>query len=224
MTQSTVQARAIVVQTQEEERHRLAQTLQAGPAQLLANATLEIETYLQLRDAQPLTARAGLEALLRELQQGLMDLRGLIANLQPPGLEEFGLVASLQRYVEQFSQQTGIPVELVGWDHLTARLPDTVEWAIFRVAQEALDNVRKHAHANHARVEFENSANRITVTIVDNGRGFAATHLSSDRCLGLVIMQDRAGLLGGTLRIFSQAGKGTRVVLAAPRELALAAQ
>ena len=224
MTDPIVSAKAIVVQTQEEERYRLAHLLQAGPAQLLANAALEIETYLQLGDTQPQTARAGLEMLLQELQQGLGGVRDLIENLQPSLLEEVGLVAGLNRYVDRFRRQTGIEVELIGWERLAERLPDMVELAVFRIVQEALENVRKHSQASRARVEFENKNSSMIVTIVDNGRGFAAASLLPGRRLGLVMMRDRAEMLEGTLQIFSETGHGVRVLLTAPlRVSALAA-
>jgi two-component system sensor histidine kinase DegS len=216
MTDPIVQAKAIIVQTQEEERYRLAHLLQAGPAQLLANATLEIETYLRLMDTQPQTARIGLDSLLHELEQGLGGMRDLIASLQPPLLEEIGLIASLQRYADKFSQQTGITVELIGWERLTERLPGTVEMAIFRIIQESLDNTRNHSRASRAQVEFASSDSSMTVVIVDNGKGFATQSISPGRRLGLVMMQDRAELLEGNLQIFSEPGRGVRVVLTAP--------
>jgi len=216
MADPTIQAKAIVVQTQEEERFRLARLLQTGPAQLLANATLEIETFLRLMDTQPETARAGLDSLLLELQQGLGGVRDLIASLQPPLLEEIGLVAGLKRYVDQFKRQTGIEVELIGWERLAERLPDTVELAVFRIVQESLENVRKHSQASHARVELEIQEGSMKVTIVDNGRGFVAANMLTGRRLGLVMMQDRAELLEGTVQIFSETGHGVRVVLTTP--------
>jgi two-component system sensor histidine kinase DegS len=219
MTNSNAQAKAIVVQTQEEERYRLARMLQAGPAQLLANATFEIETCLRLIDTQPQTAREGLDSLLRELQQGLEDLRDVIAGLQPPLLEELGLVAGLHKYVTKFSAQTGIPVDLIGWEKLTERLPTTVELSIFRIVQEALENIRHHSQASHAQVEFAFQNGNLNVVIADNGKGFAPQMLAPGRRWGLVMMQDRAELLEGNLQIFSEPGRGVQVVLTAPFRL-----
>ncbi|MBI5033925.1 MAG: sensor histidine kinase [Chloroflexi bacterium] len=221
MTNPTAQAKAIVVQTQEEERYRLARMLQAGPAQLLANATFEIETCLRLIDTQPQTAHEGLESLLRELQQGLTDIRDLISNLQPPLLEELGLVAGLRKYVARFSEQTNIPVDLIGWEQLTERLPATVELSIFRIVQEALENIRHHSQASHAQVEFSFQDGYLTVLIVDNGKGFAPTSLAPGRRWGLVMMQDRAELLEGNLQIFSEPGNGVRVIFTAPLRVSI---
>ena len=221
MTNPTAQTKAIVVQTQEEERYRLARMLQAGPAQLLANATFEIETCLRLIGTQPQTAHAGLESLLRELQQGLNDMRDLISNLQPPLLEELGLVASLRKYVTRFSEQTNIPVDLIGWEQLTERLPATVELSIFRIIQEALENIRHHSQATQAQVEFAFQNGYLTILIGDNGKGFAPTSLAPGRRWGLVVMQDRAESLEGNLQIFSEPGNGVRVILTAPLRVSL---
>lgn len=210
-------AKAVAVQTQEEERYRLARMLQEGPGQLLANAALEIETCLRLMDDQPDAARAGLTALLDELRQGLTSVRDLVAELSPPLLNELGLASSLQKYAEEFTRRTDIRVVLRGWDALTERYPLTMEMAIFRVIQEALDNVREHARANQVQVELESTPDRFTVTIADNGKGFDPSRpVAPNRRLGLVAMRDRAELLGGNLQVFSEPGHGVRVVLTAP--------
>ena len=216
MPSPTAQAKAIVVQTQEEERYRLARLLQSGPAQLFANATLEIETCLQLIDTQPQTTREGLELLRRELQQGFDHIRDLISDLQPPLLEELGLVAGLRKYVARFSEQTAISVDLIGWEQLTERFAATVELSIFRIIQEALENVRTHAQATHAQIELGMRNGTMTVSVVDNGKGFAPQSLAPGRRWGLVMMQDRADLLEGTLQIFSEPERGVRVLLTAP--------
>ena len=217
MKESASLATAVVVQTQEEERYRLARSLQEGPGQLLANAALEIETCLQLMDDQPAAAREGLTALLDELRLGLTNVRELVAELQPSLLNDFGLQASLEKYAETYSKRTGIRVALRGWDALTERFPPTMELAIFRIVQEALDNVREHSRAHQADVGLELSLDRLTVTVSDNGNGFDTTQsIAPGRRLGLVAMRDRADLLGGNLQVFSEPGHGVRVVLTAP--------
>jgi len=222
MTDPSIQAKAIIVQTQEEERYRLAKLLQQGPAQLLANATVEIETYLRLVDTHPHDARAGLEALLVELQSGLADVRALIEDLQPPLLGELGLGIALEKYGENFTKQTGIAVELNGWHNLTERFPAIVELAIFRIVQEALENVRAHSHANRVQVDLKHTADQFTVTIADNGQGITDHHSTTGRRLGWVAMHDRAELLDGSLQVFSEPGRGVRIVLTAPLRTPLA--
>ncbi|MBI4788155.1 MAG: sensor histidine kinase [Chloroflexi bacterium] len=218
MADSTTQSKAVVVQTQEEERYRLARALQNGPAQILANAALEIETSLRLMDDQPAAAREGLTALISELRNGLADVRDLIAELQPPLLHEFGLAASLAKLTDDFSTRTGLAIALSGWQTLADRLPSTMEMAIFRIIQEALENVQSHAHATEAQIILEQSAERLVVTVADNGRGFATANepIPAGRRLGIVAMSDRAELLGGQLQVFSEPARGVRVVLTVP--------
>lgn len=212
-------SKAVVVQTQEEERYRLSRALQSGPAQVLANAALEIETCLRLMDEQPAAVREGLVALLAELRQGLSDVRNLIADLQPPLLAELGLAASVQKYANDFASRTGIVTTLSGWDGLKERLPATMEMAAFRIVQEALENVHTHARATSVQINLERTPEQFIVTVADNGQGFAALNemVAPGRRLGLVAMRDRAELLGGQLQIFSEPARGSRVVLTVPR-------
>ena len=221
MPDPSIQATAIIVQTEEEERYRLAKILQRGPAQLLANATVEIETCLRLMHTQPQVVEAGLQELLAELQMGLDNLRNLIAGLQPALLKEMGLVVALEKCVSQIAEQAGIQITMRGWEGLTERLPATVEFAIFRILQEALENVREHSHANHAEVTLEQMGEQLQMTITDNGQGFAPQNTRGERRLGLVAMRDRAELLGGNLQVFSEPGRGVRVVLSMPWHAAM---
>lgn len=210
-------SKALFAQAQEEERRRIARRLQEGLGQVLANAALEIETCVGLLEAQPQLARAGLMALSQELRAGLANLRGIIAELQPPLLDELGLGASVTQYAENFARQNALALELVGWDALPQRLPATLETALFRVIQEALDNVRAHARAHVVRVQLEYSAERLRVTIADDGVGFDLTRgAPAGRRVGLLMMRHRAESLNGQLEIFSEPSKGTRVVLTVP--------
>jgi two-component system sensor histidine kinase DegS len=223
MADSITLPKALLVQAQEEERRRIARWLHDGPAQVLVNAALEIETCLRLLEQQPHTARAGLIALLQELRAGADEARGIIAELQPPLLDELGLSASVKQYAENFARKNNLAVHLVGWDALRQRLPATMETAIFRVIQEALDNVREHARATRVQVRLERTAEQLRVTISDDGTGFApARGAASGRRLGLIAMRDRAESLNGELQIFSDPGKGVRVVLSIPHRAPVA--
>ncbi|MBM3127067.1 MAG: sensor histidine kinase [Chloroflexi bacterium] len=217
MADSITLSRALLVQAQEEERRRIARRLHDGPAHLLANAALEIETCLRLMQTQPHLAREGLTALAQELGAGADDLRGIIAELQPPLLDELGLRASVKQYVENFARQNKLTIHLSGWDALSQRLPATMETAIFRVIQEALDNVRAHARASRVQVRVERTPEQIRVTIGDDGKGFDRSRgAPTGRRLGLLAMRDRAESLNGELQIFSEPGKGVQVVLTVP--------
>lgn len=218
MSNSTALSKAVVVQTQEEERYRLARALQSGPAQVFANAALELETSLNLMDEQPEAARAGLSALIAELRQGLSDVRALIAELQPPLLVECGLGPSLAKYGEAFAGRSGIALTMTGVESFVERLPSTMEVAIFRIIQEALENVHSHAQATQAQITLERTPGKLAVIVEDNGRGFVSENdsLTPGRRLGLVAMADRAELLNGQLQVFSEPAHGVRVVLTVP--------
>ncbi len=217
MADSANLTKALVFQAQEEERYRLARYLQEGPAQLFANAAVEIETSLRLLENEPESARAGLASLASELRRALADLRDVIAGLQPPLLAELGMVPSLEHYAQEFSRRAGIATALESCQDLGRRLPATMEIAIFRIVQEALENVRTHARATQATIHLDSSPERLIVTIADNGQGFGPNDaLGEKRRLGLVAMSDHAELLGGQLQVFSQPAHGVRVVLTIP--------
>lgn len=216
MPDSATHATAIIIQAEEEERYRLAKILQQGPAQLLANAAIEVETCLRLMHTQPQVAHAGLQELLAELQAGQITLRHIIAGLQPLLLKEMGLVVALEKFVRQIAEQSNITITMHGWEHLTERIPAIVELAIFRILQEALENVRDHSRATRAQVTLERIGEQLQITIADNGGGFASPNPDGGRRLGLVAMRDRAELLGGNLQVFSEPGRGVRVVLSIP--------
>ncbi len=205
-------------QLQEEERYRLARALMDGPGQILANTLVELEHSLTLIQTSPGAALAGITALRDEVRRGLTELKAFVAELQPPLLAELGLGPSLSSYVEQFGARYNLAVECTGADRLHDRLPSVIETAVFRIVQEALANVVAHSGATRVHVHMARIANQLQVQVEDNGRGFAGQGPtgSKKRQLGLVGMYDRATLVGGHLQIFSETGKGLRVVLTVP--------
>ena len=206
------------IRSQEEERYRIAQTIQKGLAQLLANALFELQSYDRILEDNPQAAREGLFQLKGELCDGLDEVRWLISNLRPPSLlADLGLAAGLRRYVEGYQQRSGIEVDL-DMEELTERLPATMEVAIFRVVQEALQNVHKYAQATRVSIDFQGNSDLLIFTVEDNGRGFDVELPigQRDRNLGLIGMYDRATLLQGELRVFNKKDHGTKVMLSVP--------
>lgn len=206
-----------IIQSQEEERSRLARELEEGVGQLLANAVFELASCRYLLNTQNPAVDEGLVALQAELEQGLSNLRQLIADLDPPAiLGNFGLVAGLRRYLEGFETRTGIQ-SAMDIRAITERLPATVEIAIFRIVQEALENVRRHAQASHVKLEIYEEKDFLVFSITDDGTGLQPERVGSrGRSLGLVSMHDRAELLQGKLRMRSDAQQGTQVILSIP--------
>ena len=209
--------RVRIVQSQEEERSRLARELEDGVGQLLANAVFELASCRYLLDTENPAVDDGLTALQAELEQGLSDVRHLIADLDPPSmLGSFGLVAGLRRYLERYETRTGIKA-VMDVRAITERLPATAEIAIFRIIQEALENVRRHAKASRVEVNIYEEDRGLVFSVTDDGVGLQPGGVGSrGRSLGLVSMHDRAELLKGRLRIRTDAERGTQLILSIP--------
>ena len=207
-----------VMQAQEEERERLAREIHDGPAQALANAVFELEFCERLLEKDPAKLRQELVRLKADIRQGLADVRHFIFGLRPAVLSELGLAATLRRYAEDFEARCGIAVTLETAEPL--RLSGPQEVAIFRVVQEALQNTRKHSNASAVAVRLCAAAEKLVITIEDNGEGFDLGQAGERRIghFGLRGMQERARLIGAELEVTSQPGRGTRVALIVPQE------
>jgi len=160
---------------------------------------------------------------VRELKSfstdALGELRHIIADLRPSQLDDLGLVAALQWYVQEFENRYAIRADLVV-EGDRFRAPPEYETVLFRIAQEALTNIGKHARASHAKVRLEVYPAQLRVTITDDGRGFDPGEvLGRDRShtgWGLLGIQERTLLLGGKCEIISKSGQGTRIRVSIP--------
>lgn len=152
------------------------------------------------------------------LEQTIALVRDLMVDLRPPGLDEYGLLEALRWYAANFSRRTGIAVEIVGEEPIQ-RLQPLQEIALFRIAQEALRNVLKHARATRVTLTHEKEGGLVRLIIADNGVGFDPTSQKPGafRGWGILIMQERALGAGGKCRIESQPGRGARVLVEAAR-------
>jgi signal transduction histidine kinase len=201
-----------VVAAQELERRRLARELHDETGQALASILLGLRGLEAVPD--PERAHEAL-AELRELAIAtLRDVRRLAVDLHPKALDDFGLVSALERLLETWREQTGIAVELA--DRLGGEeLPSEAATAIYRIVQEALTNVVKHAAARHVSILLTYKNSRVVAVIEDDGQGFdpAAESVGS----GLESMRERVGLLDGHFRIESSPnGAGTTLVVEVP--------
>lgn len=206
-----------VLQSLEEERSQLARDLEDRVGQLLANAVFELASSRHLLANGKDEISEGLDALQRELEQGLTDIRQFVTDLEPASiLNNFGLGGGIRRYLEQYELRTGLATRLRINTNLD-RLPSLIELAIFRVIQEALQNVQRHAQAGQVEVIIEERDGLVEFHISDNGTGFTPDRVDvSKKNLGLARMMDYATLLNGKLRILSDPGQGTRVILSVP--------
>lgn len=213
----TAWPRIRILQSQEEERALLARELENSLGQLLANAVFELASCRHLQGVDNEAMSQGLDALQQELETGLTDVRHFIMNLEPATiLNNFGLGEGVRRYLERFENRTAVKTKLLVKTNI-GRLPSIIEIAIFRVIQEALLNVERHAGANQVTVTIEEHDNLFDFIVTDDGQGFASDRaVSTKRNLGLARMVDYADLLDGKLRIYSEPGQGTQVTLSVP--------
>lgn len=198
-----------------EERNRLARELHDSVTQSLFSMTLMCQALPKILERDPQRARERIDRL-NELGRGaLAEMRALIFELRPAALEDEGLATALTKHANAFQSREGVMV------HLTIegerRLPAATEEGIFRVAQEALNNIAKHAGAKQVTVRLSLTETQAELTVSDDGVGFddAASSMRG-RTLGLTSMRERAVLLGGRCTVHSTPGEGTTVSLWAP--------
>src|ERR687894_663166 len=183
----------------EEERRRLARDLHDGPAQTLAAALFGVDLAISALDRAPATAREELLAARALLRDALDDVRALMTGLRPRLLEERGLVVALNALAAMpplWGAEVLVETEGIGTEE---RLPAEVELALFRIAQEAVSNPRRHGAASHAQVSLTVSRGAAELLVVDDGRGFC-DEPGTARAIGgegLPGMRERAELLGG---------------------------
>jgi signal transduction histidine kinase len=200
-----------VVNAQELERRRLARELHDETGQALTSILLGLrvlEETLETDESRAATAE------LRELVVAtLQDVRRLALELRPSALDDFGLVAALENLASTFGEQTGIAVDF-GAALGEARLPAEVETALYRIVQESLTNVVKHARARHVSIALSKTEGSVKAVVEDDGQGFDPAQ--ADGGFGLVGMAERLALLGGRLQIESSPESGTMIALDVP--------
>lgn len=213
-----VVARAASIRAQEAERYRLAREIHDGPAQVLANAILGLELCEQIARRTPAKVVDEIVRLKATVREGLVEVRRFIFDLRPSSLVERGLLVTLQRYVAEYTNYSGVPVELLLPTELAQPAKDE-EITLFRVVQESLQNVQKHARASHVVVRIAEDNGGLLLTVHDDGRGFSPgeVDVTTRAGAGLGGMKERAKLVGGELAIDSAPGAGTTVALRLPR-------
>ncbi|HEU4793081.1 MAG TPA: GAF domain-containing protein, partial [Nitrolancea sp.] len=199
---------------QEEERRRVAYEVHDGLAQVAASAHQHLQAFAGYHRPRSLEARNQLERVLELAQRTVQEARVVVANLRPTTLDDFGLAAAVQLEVESLQKE--------GWEIRynqelgDKRLPSQIETALFRMAQEALTNVRKHANSTEVQIELRLSERVVRLEIQDWGQGFDPSAVpqrnGSDERVGLVGMRERITLLGGHFTIKSEVGVGTHVM------------
>jgi signal transduction histidine kinase len=201
-----------VVEAQEEERRRLARELHDETGQALASILLGLKTLEEASDVTELRERVA--ALRSRVVETLQDVRRLAVELRPAALDDFGLEPALERLASGFAEQTGLKVELESRLH-DERLPQEVETVLYRIVQEALTNVVKHADAGRVSIVVTRRSGSVGAIVEDDGRGFDSEQ-DANGGIGLIGMRERVALLDGSLTIESGNGKGTTLVVEVP--------
>jgi two-component system sensor histidine kinase DegS len=206
-----------IIKVQEEERRRIARGIHDGPAQSMANVVLRAEYCEQLLDKKPELLREELRALKEFTCSNLEDIRKIIFDLRPMDLDDLGLVPAIKRYAADFADKYKIRAEVNVLGEPRRYIP-AMEIALFRIMQEALNNVWKHAQAGEVKIIVETTPLAVTMIIKDDGIGFNVDQKQSNDCFGLRGMREWAAILRGTLRIASVVGKGTSITVRVPVE------
>ncbi|MCA9900020.1 MAG: GAF domain-containing sensor histidine kinase [Ardenticatenaceae bacterium] len=206
------------VDVQESERQRISQDMHDGINQLLVGAMLELRSaQKRLANGRIEPANESLASVRGILHRVEAEIKRIIHDLRPPTLDALGLVPALRRYAERFTQYTNIPCTVTVFGE-PCRLASRAEIGVYRLMQEALQNVSTHADATRTEVVAAFSPRTFKLTIIDDGQGFDLLEAEQNKNgrLGLLGMKERAQSLGGHLTIWTQPEQGTRVELIVP--------
>lgn len=201
--------RSMVAEAQRAEQRRVARELHDGVAQQITAVCLQLQTLTGIYRPRSPETRAALERAIELARCAADEVRRVIAGAPPAALDQHRLAEALRREAMAL-QRDGwqVTVQIAG----IGPLPNDIELALFRMAQEALQNIRRHAGRCRVQVTLAREGSRVRLEVVDDGRGFDPQQIAAER-FGLAGMRERAALLGGTIDIQSRPGCGTRIVI-----------
>jgi two-component system sensor histidine kinase DegS len=205
---------AQVTAAQEEERQRIARELHDGLGPDLASLNLRLLTIRRLLEREGHPAAGEIQEMAEQTRASIRDIRRLIQDLRPVALDELGLVPALREHLARCEQEHGLPVEFVAREG--ERLPASIETALFRIVQEAVTNVVRHAGAQHVCVTLIREPHQVRLCIADDGHGFDTQRSRSSKHVGLWSMRERVEQLGGRFEVRSTSGQGTTVTTVVP--------
>jgi len=212
-----------LIKAQENERQLISRELHDSVAQDLSSLVYACETLFDSQDKIPNVIRHKAMEFSRKVQRTVTSIRDLAYDLRPPSLDQLGLAQAIFRYAQEFSKKTGLRVNFAsaGMDRL--RLDFICEINAYRLVQEGLSNIRKHANAKHVKIRIVASFPNIIIRIEDDGKGFDVEKrqltAQYEKRMGLQSMEERAMLLGGKMSIQSRLEWGTRIFIEFPYKL-----
>lgn len=209
-----------IIQAQEEERKRVAREIHDGPAQSMANVVLRSEIVERmLKNERILEAQMELHELKEMVRLSLADVRRIIFDLRPMALDDLGLVPTLQKYIQTCEERIESSIDLVVFG-VEPPLRSSVKAAIFRLVQECLNNVEKHARATSVQVKLEFVQDSLSLVVKDDGVGFdLEQRMMGGGSFGLLGMKERVQLLEGSVEVQSAPNEGTKVIFQIPLKM-----
>ncbi|MCT8140139.1 sensor histidine kinase [Anaerobacillus sp. CMMVII] len=204
-----------IIEAQEEERKRVSREIHDGPAQMMANVLLRSELVERIyREKGIEDALLEIRDLRSMVKNSLSEVRRIIYDLRPMALDDLGVVPTLTKYLKNFQERTGITISFRNFGK-EERLPATLEIALFRFVQEAVQNAYKHANPNEVQVKMEIKMNKVLLVVKDDGKGFDLNE-KKEGSFGLLGMKERVNMLKGQLSIDSKINRGTTIMIAIP--------
>jgi signal transduction histidine kinase len=204
---------------QEEERKKISRELHDSIAQILAGINVHLVTLDREASLSNIGLKKRIASTQRLVQQSLEAVHRFARELRPKLLDDLGLVPALKSFLKAFLQRTGIHTEISFFAHVN-QLDIVTRTVLYRVAQEALTNVGKHAQAKTVKIVLKELPETIFMSVQDDGKSFDADQVwrrNGKKRLGLLSMRERAEMLGGSFRIDSTPGEGTTITVQVPR-------
>ncbi|MDA8227316.1 MAG: sensor histidine kinase [Desulfitobacterium hafniense] len=206
-----------VIKAQEEERRRVAREIHDGPAQTLANIVLRLEIAEKLLELDPKRTKNELNDLKNLVRANLQDIRRIIFDLRPMALDDLGIVPAIKKYIDNFQETYGIRCDLVV-EGRERRLLPAMEVALFRLIQEGMTNVARHAFTIDSKIILQFQEDWTKAKIIDYGRGFNPKNAleAPGEHFGLIGMRERVEMFSGRFSIQSSSGAGTTLEFSIP--------
>jgi PAS domain S-box-containing protein len=202
----------------EEEKARIARELHDELGQALTGLKMDLAQLVTQLTPEQQGAIGQANAMKTLIESTVASVRRIATELRPLMLDDLGLVATIEWLVNDFSRRTGIAVDL-NLPGAEFEVDPELSTALFRVLQESLTNVVRHADADHVRVTLSGSDHDVRLTVQDNGKGISGSHENGPKTFGLLGMRERANMLGGELAVESNPGAGTSIVMIVPRPI-----